>query len=552
MAVQPSGSMTFAGQPFSQPSAELMVKIGRWWDENAPELWRHPGYALERMHHLPVPDRPNPRKPRLNVLYWPTGASRWGVFHGLMNWDKVALLWSSLGTDAPTAGTFRMRTVQTELVNGRAVSVEDEITVPMFLLAARPVFVGSTLPAVRQVSGTNLQIDTLNAGVVYPDGYAPQDSDVGKTITITGPDPPFTAGTYTIAGVVGGGWQLSGAAGDVGSSGGVWSSNFSTTSPDYSRRLFQVTLVDARYYWWTRPLSFTFASGNSWTTLLTNLVTSASGLTPTVPTVPAAYGSPSYQRWSQAVPKPLPLLIDAAAASVGLRLVYRRDGTVRYVTATTASQAALAQHNPVAYRVVLGGYHTLQSVSGDIPAGVSVTFWGDPPDTVDKTLASLALPAYGSVTGVTNTRAFVGVDQPASVTSPTHAAAATQAAADYYGWALSLVDATYRGVCEFETSGMEDRIEWEYAPGLPALVDEDVAKNPIDPLVGLERVITRVVPADWHDRSLYGDAPPDECCVEIVRVTATRNSDGDYLGYVQTYDGSSWSDGAAVWIRDAN
>lgn len=503
----PSGSMTFAGQSFVQPSPDLMVKVGRWWDESAPELWRHPGYALERLHFLPVPDRPNQRKPRLNVLYWPTGASRWGTFHGLMTGAQVQALWADLGTDAPTPGTFLMRTDQRRIVNRAVVNTVSEITTPMTLLGVRPVFAGYVDSARSQVSGTNLQIDTIATNIVYPDGYVPQDSDIGQTITIAAPDPPFTAGTYTITGVDGGGWLLSGAAGGVGSTGGVWSSSISTTTADYSRRLYQVTLVDARYFWWTRPLEYDYDDGDSWSDLLRSLLLAASGLTISPVGVPAAYGTPNFLRWNNNSSRPLPLLLDAAAASVGMRIRYNRDGTVQFVIPNVATQNAIAQHNVDAYRIVLGGYEAPESVAGNIPEGVNVVFWGDTPVTVTKTLASLALPAYGSMTGVVNTRAFVGMDQAASVTSPTHADAATQAATDYYGWALSLEDATYRGVCEFETTGMEDRIEWEYYPGLRPLVDDELAKSPIDSLVATERVLTRVVPSDWHDRNVYGDRP---------------------------------------------
>jgi len=509
----PTGSMTFSGEPFVQPSPELMVKVGRWWDENAPELWTHPGYSLERLHHLPTPDRPKQSTARLNVLYWPTGAGRWGTFHGLVTGSTLQTLWSELGTDSPTFANFQMFDGEV-VVTARGVARDSRVVeTQMRLLAARPVFVGSILTARTQVSGTNLLINSVAANVVTPDGYAPQDTDVGRTVTITGPDPPFNAGTYTITSVSNGQWVLNTNVGTLGSSGGVWSSSLTQQTPDYSRRLYQVTLVDPRYYWWTKTLDYDFDPGDSWTTLLTNLVEAASGLTPTVPMIPAVYGSPNPARWTVRG-RPLPVLIDAAAASVGLRFVYLRDGTCKFVTAGEATQASASQTNQWAKDTVLGGYGSVQSVSGNVPASVDVVFWGDVPTVVNKTLASLnavvppVLPGYRTATGVAGTKAFVGVDQRAGTATPVPADLATQVATDFYGWALSLADGTFRGIAEVESTGLEDRIEWEYVPGLLARVDDGQAKNPVDPLLPIERVVTRVVPTDWHDRNLYGDRPP--------------------------------------------
>lgn len=421
--------MTFAGVPFVEPVPEVMTLVDRWWVEEAPELWRHPGYSLERLHHLPVPDRPNQQRARLNTLYWPGGASRWGVFHGLVNGDDLALMQATCGVVSPVAKPFVM-TLETGTV-----------AVGMFLLEDRPAYVGGV----------------------------------------------------------------------------------------QSTRLYHVTLVDQRYYWWTRPLAFTYDEGDAWEILLNNLVVAASGLTPTVPVVPAAYGTPSSARWVVRS-RPLPLLVDAAAASVGLRFVPSTDGTVAYVSATDALTADLTQYVanvPPSY----GGRLAVVDAVGNVPASVDVVFWGDNPTTVNVTLASLALAQYGTITGVANTRAFVGLDQRSELTPPVPATAATQAATDFYLWALSLTDATFAGVRAVQLTGLEDRIEWEWHPGrrarTPSPTVERTTLNPIDEADGIvvQRVLTRIVPSDWHDRNVYGDRPPPGYTYAVKLLLKTAGED---------------------------
>jgi len=503
--------MTFADVAFTQPDPELMIKLDRWWDENAPELWRHPGYSTERLHHLPVPDRPNGAlRARLNTLYWPTGASRWGCMYALMNGTQVQAVWTALGTNPAAFGRLKLTETLVGIANGQRVSRTGTREFEMCMLDARPLMVGSTLSARTQVQGTNLRIDLDDPLIVYPDGgYAPQESDRGKTITISGPNPPFTPGTYEIVSVVPGGWALDVVPGTAGSVGGQWTSELTQTTPDYSRRLYLVTLVDRRYYWWLRPLSYTFEPGDSWETLLESVYSAMGGVGLTVDPVAAAYGDPQPLRWTVRN-RPLPLVMDAAVASCGLRLAYYGDDTARAIGPRAAYQVSVSQHLGFYGNgdLVLGGLANLPSTSGNLPEAVSVTFWGDVPTATSNTLASLALPEFGSYVGNAGAKAFVGVDQRAGQTTPAPASVATQVATDYYLWWLSLVDATYRGVQPAEPTGLEDRIEWEWVPGRrPAIRPED-ARDPVDPILPADRILTRVVPLDWHDRNLYGDRPP--------------------------------------------
>lgn len=277
--------------------------------------------------------------------------------------------------------------------------------------------------------------------------------------------------------------------------------------PDASRQLYWITLVDVRYFWWTQKL--TIAAFTSWNNLLTNLAAAAGPTPTTVPTIPGAYGTPNQARWN--VPNvPIPLLMDAAAKQVGLRyLFYGGTGSVytaAYVTAAAAAASDSAQYASAASRVSYGGRTTVTELIGNVPADATVAFWGDTPNLITVSLASLALAAYDGYTGVSNTTAWLMSDQAASASSPTPLSVATQMATDYYSWLLSFTDAAFAGVLSWTPTGLEDRVEWQFAPGA-----ENISELSNTPLLGDQtrfRVLTRVVRANWADSNIYGDAPP--------------------------------------------
>jgi hypothetical protein len=207
---------------------------------------------------------------------------------------------------------------------------------------------------------------------------------------------------------------------------------------------------------------------------------------------------------------PLPLLIDAAAAQVGLRFLFQPDGTASFVNSTTATANDLAQYNtavaitPPSY----GGRSSVTDVIGSIPANVVVGFWGDNTNYRAVSLSSLSLADYAGLNGVGNSYAWLMSDQNAAASSPSPASVATQMATDYYGWALSLTDATWSGIWNFLLTGQEDRIEWQYCPAIESF--SDTVNNPlVDKEMPWVRELTRIVRPDWADRNVYGNrAPP--------------------------------------------
>ena len=428
--------LTYAGSAITLVNEFMLPRIQRWWDVAAPDLWTFPGYSLEGLHHLPVPDRPKPQRARLNVLYWPTGASRWGVFHGLVDAAAATAIQTATGGygSAPIAADL---IIEDPIQDGSVIS--RTVTASMFLLAIRPVFVQG----------------------------------------------------------------------------------------DHS--FYWMTLVDRRYYYWLQDPTYTFADGDSWADLLSALATAAGSPSVGTPSVDTNYGAPNFTRWNL-IGKPLPLLMDAAARSVGLRYTITLDGaSAAYVSYATAKIAAdqIYQDAEESGQIVLGGQNakvltnatgSALSMIGNIPESVVVKFWAESGlpadyDTETVTLSSLALTGYSGLDGVPGSFGVIMADQEASVTSPTQADYAETAATDYYNWLLSLNDFVVSSIIAFESSGLEDCIEWEYlspreAPAQLALGATSNSQMELRQTRAI-RLLTRVIPFDWHDNAIYGGGTPN-------------------------------------------
>jgi hypothetical protein len=296
------------------------------------------------------------------------------------------------------------------------------------------------------------------------------------------------------------------------------------------QQLWLMYLTDERFYWWMNDFNYSFTSGmDTWSQLLTNLIASVTDTVPTIPAIPGGYGTPASGtpsvRWSQSG-KPIPLIIDAVAATVGLRMTFGLDGSITFVDATTAQTNSNNQYNQNASNLVLGGYSSINELVGTIPEKVSVSFWGPPDQITAVTLESLSLLAFGGVTGVSNTSGYVRADANIGNIPSGYA---TQAATDYYNWLLSYTDATFRSIQAWTPTGMEDRIEWEYMPGRQNFkLTNSLTENENLTKMPWERVLTRVVRKDWGDNNLYGDGPlVVNTCIPVVLTSYYSNS----LGY---------------------
>lgn len=288
---------------------------------------------------------------------------------------------------------------------------------------------------------------------------------------------------------------------------------FQITS-DFTKQLYLLSLVDQRALWRWEQGSIT-EQPVSWTHLF-SLLSAIVGTTITPDSIPAAYGTPS-ERWVTHY-RPLPALIDAAAAAVGQKIVVGLDGTVRSVNWETARLEFEEQWAD--QRKVAGGEFLTETLQRFVPASVTVAFGRttgeDRPHTVEKTLASLGMTAYGSETGLAGRSQLVNADLVYAGTSSAAACddLAAVIAEDWYGWATVDTDATLPGAVAWEPTGAEDAVEWNYK-----LAEGERA----------EQITTRVHRGPWLQYPPGDWAPPFDS-EPLVRVIERTTGSGEY-GY---------------------
>ena len=86
-------------------------------------------YSATGIDHLPLPPEPVPEPPRPGVLVWPTGLSRCGYFHGVVDSVGLAEIRTALGADSAGPGNL-------VLTDGTGNSR----TFSLYLLPPRPLF----------------------------------------------------------------------------------------------------------------------------------------------------------------------------------------------------------------------------------------------------------------------------------------------------------------------------------------------------------------------------------------------------------------------------
>ena len=276
--------------------------------------------------------------------------------------------------------------------------------------------------------------------------------------------------------------------------------------------LYLLSLVDKRFYWWQRVAAAPSAPA-TWAALLTALLTAVDEPTASIEAVDSAYGTPDADRWNVGY-KPLPLLIDAACRTVGMRLVLQIGGTDVVIRGAASAIGVLdTAWNVYKDEVLTGGRLTLEDMALGLPETVRVVFPGDTPVTEDYSLQADGGTSWeAAYQGVVGAVAFVGADMPATAADVDRTAYATAAGIDFYEWCNSPVDATFRGLAGWAPTGLEDRIEWVHER---------------------QRVVTRVYRLPSHDRNLYLG---DNCCA----TAAETPTDPTVPGSPPTCDGKKW------------
>lgn len=116
--------ITFAGIPLVPPDSGSAAL--EYWHGHRVEEFDYPFFNSSGLDHLPVPSEPVRCPPRIGVLHWPTGASRWAKCHLFVTGEQLTLVRAAVGV-APTA---------------RPLVLNDghrEITASMWMLPPRPI-----------------------------------------------------------------------------------------------------------------------------------------------------------------------------------------------------------------------------------------------------------------------------------------------------------------------------------------------------------------------------------------------------------------------------
>ncbi len=248
--------------------------------------------------------------------------------------------------------------------------------------------------------------------------------------------------------------------------------------------LYMLTLVDDRWWWWQAGDQHTPDDPlpDTWGELIQALFTSV-GVTPTIDTIPSEYGVPNKARWNVGY-KPMPMLIDAACRTVGQRTVRQLDGSVRCWNYDNSKASDTAQWSLYKSLVLSGGQILVSDIAQSVPASVATVFLGTPAVTTTTTLASLALSDYAGADGAPGKVGQIIADMFASADGGDRTAYAEQATTDYYNWALSVTECTFRQFQPRLLTGLDDVQEWVHAP---------------------DQLVTRVLRPVWSDRNIYGD-----------------------------------------------
>lgn len=245
------------------------------------------------------------------------------------------------------------------------------------------------------------------------------------------------------------------------------------------KELYLLILVDERYFWWQSGTAETPSSADSWEDLFEQLFVTL-GVTATIETVDPAYLTPNMSRWAIGV-QPIPVVIQAAANTVGMRVVRDLDGSVRVVNYTTAVAEDTDRWTQVRYECLAGGQVSGADIARGLPESVDVGFFTG--ITINTTLASLNLSLADGVTGSPSGVGRVTAD-PANPDGAERTAYAAVAALSYYSWAFSRTDATLRAFNDIQANGLDDCVEWIHTP---------------------ETMVTRILRPSWSDRNIYGD-----------------------------------------------
>ena len=248
-------------------------------------------------------------------------------------------------------------------------------------------------------------------------------------------------------------------------------------------QLWLLPLVDDRYWWQFKHAiispadNLRLVTATTWADLFTARG-DAVGAEIEIGTVSSDYLKPDLTEFSRCFDS-APQMMDAAAHSVGLRIIYQLDGTLEAIGAAESEGRVLGNQDIKGYSLVAGGgaiapnTHVPESLILACPkfAAGKAYITGemydytidDPTSSSEKYKAKKPQETYRIIrTSALADFTTAGASTPANNTALN--TLATKIATDYYDWLqfASDYDLTLAGLWNWEITGNDDYVEWTF------------------------------------------------------------------------------------------
>ena len=232
--------------------------------------------------------------------------------------------------------------------------------------------------------------------------------------------------------------------------------------PDGGNNLWLLVLVDARWFW--QWISAGEPTTTSWTAYVSGLA-SRIGITLTTDTIDADYLIPDDPELARQYDNAA-LLLDAAAHSIGHRIIHGFDGAVGSINAAT-SEARYLANIAAGGRLAAGG-----AMPVIVPAALEVAFprmagccWTGEYYLVTEQATSHVATGTSTAAGFTKTihdTAWAAGETGTPTNSSTLATLASQIASDYYDHLTRRYDRTLIGIKEWLLTGYDDAVTFSF------------------------------------------------------------------------------------------
>jgi hypothetical protein len=392
-------------------------KVAAWVEKNISPAFAYefdPSYHEAQLECLPIPPVNEVPPVRPGVLYWPTGASRWGVFHTLLTGDQLEELRTALSTASQYATGLLV------LDDGRLDSEGNPVgRVETLLTMIPPKPLSGQFPELAEGEETDIGADNYR--------------ELNKLWLVTLVDERFWW------------WFKQPELGELNPHieiPGTWYDYFNlifdaldlSPTPAIPINVEFYPKPKSRWHLFHRPLPPVF-----------DAAATATGLK----VVRKLNGDVVLQSWSDA-------------------LTQARDDLMPRQYAAADEVTGQQDLGDTDMGRIAGGLIDFEDLRRSVPAAVRVV-WSDKSSATyyEHTLASIALAEYLSFTGRADEIAVVRIDDlngPESTDTSDDPSIWVQAAIDWYGWRLCNWDVTFGGVAQWDGCGWQDAVYWSQGP----------------------------------------------------------------------------------------